>query len=601
MPPDWAAVEGNWADANRLMGLKVCDPACGTGTLLMAAARTMEERFRSASGDEDDLPTLHLGLIEDVLHGLDINRHAIHLAASMLTLSAPKIDYNRMNLYNMQHGVNAGGEVRAGSLDILVNDAGYLPGFAPDTSQRRAAAAGYSEEAPALQELCDLVIMNPPFTRNDIRNRSLPNADRKSVQQHEIRLAQSTSDALHKQAIDQSTIGTFFTPIADILLGENGSLAIIKPFTACTNASGKGERNLLTNPDRFHLELVVTSHDNRRIFFSENTDIHESLIVARRPTPETRGKPTAFVSLAENPASPSEAHFLADAIRQALDGDESLLAHYGTIAWRSLEQLRDRPWNAACFYEQSLAEAYDALLDCPALKPLGELASVAPGGQRIRDAFRKAEQRQSPDMRALWFNKTARQMAMRTSPDEFLAAKQGRQDYAEHLWRRRSHLLLANRMRLNLTQTPAVYSDEPVLGSAFVPASPRTGNRRELCKAWCVWLNSTFGVIAFLNTRQKNLTYPNFSLEGLRSLPAPCPDRCDTAALAAVFEDRSDDRLQALPRNHEDPVRRTLDEAVLTAVPGLPSGDLADWRRAIALEPSVNNEKDPFRLSEAYP
>ena len=89
-------------------------------------------------------PVLHLGLIEDVLHGLDINRHAIHLAASMLTLSAPKIDYNKMNLYNMQHGVNANGDVRAGSLDILINNAGYLPGFAPDApSQRRAAASGY--------------------------------------------------------------------------------------------------------------------------------------------------------------------------------------------------------------------------------------------------------------------------------------------------------------------------------------------------------------------------------------------------------------------------------------------------------------------------
>ena len=68
----------------------------------MAAARTIEERYRSFCGKEADLPTLHLGLIENVLHGLDINRHAIHLAASMLTLSAPKIDYNKMNLYSMQ-------------------------------------------------------------------------------------------------------------------------------------------------------------------------------------------------------------------------------------------------------------------------------------------------------------------------------------------------------------------------------------------------------------------------------------------------------------------------------------------------------------------
>ena len=597
MPPDWSVVEESWTDADRLTNLRVCDPACGTGTLLMAAARTIEERYRSAGGDDDDLSALHLGLIEDVLHGLDINRHAIHLAASMLTLSAPKIDYNKMNLYNMQHGVNDKGEVRAGSLDILVNNAGYLPGLAPDTSQRRAAASGYKEDAPKLEGLCDLVIMNPPFTRNDIRNRSLPKAHREKVQRHEIELAKNAPDEAHRKAIDQSTIGTFFTPIADQFLNRQGTVAIVKPFTACTNTSGKDERNLLTDSDRFHLELVVTSHDNRRIYFSENTDIHESLIVARRPNPGNRGKPTAFVSLAENPASASEAHFLAEAIRQALDGDTSLLANYGTIAWRSLEQLRDRPWNAACFYDQSLADAYDLLLDIPVLTAIGDLAAVEPEGRRIRDAFRKAEKRQNPDMRGLWAHKSVRQTTMRTGPDEFLVAKKGMHDYAEHLWQKRSNLLLANRMWLNLTQTPAVFSDEPVLGSAFVPVSPFGENKKELCKAWCVWLNSTFGIIAFLNTRQKKLTYPHFSLDGLRSLPVPRPSHCDITLLAAIYDQCSDDALRPLPEIHADPIRHTLDDAVLKAVPGLPGSDVARWQQSISLEPSVNNEKDPFRLN----
>ena len=227
MPYDWSVVD-RWNDADRLTNLKICDPACGTGTLLMAAARTIEERFRSGGGDRDDLPALHLGLIEDVLHGMDINRHAIHLAASMLTLSAPKIDYNKMNLYNMQHGVNSNGDVHAGSLDILMNNAGYLPGFAPDAKQKRATATGYKEEAPDLEKLCDLIIMNPPFTRNDIRNRSLPDSDRKKVQDHEKRIAQKTPDPIHQKTIHQSTIGTFFVPIADRLLRDDGTLAIIQ-------------------------------------------------------------------------------------------------------------------------------------------------------------------------------------------------------------------------------------------------------------------------------------------------------------------------------------------------------------------------------------
>lgn len=596
MPLDWSVTENRWADANRLMELRICDPACGTGTLLMAAARTIEERFRFYGGNPDNLSTVHLGLIEDVLHGLDINRHAIHLAASMLTLAAPKIDYNKMKLYNMQHGVDDKNNVHAGSLDILTNNASFLQGLAPDAPQKRAAASGYREETPDLEGLCDLVIMNPPFTRNNIRNLSLPSDIRRRVQKHEIELAKQAPDEGHRNAIDQSTIGTFFSPIADLLLNSRGTVAIVKPFTACTNASGKDERNLLTDPNRFHLEVVVTSHDNRRIYFSENTDIHESLIIARRPIPDTQDKPTAFISLSENPASASEAHFLAEAIRRALDGDNSLLANYGTIAWRTLEQLRNRPWNATCFYDQSLADSYDKLLDNTALTAIGSLAAVEPAGRRVYDAFQRAEKRQNPDMRVLWHHKSDRQTTMHTGPDTFVVAKKNKQDYAQMLWRKRSNLLLANRMWLNLTQTPAVFSDDPVLGSAFVPVTPFGENNKRLCKAWCVWLNSTFGIIAFLNIRQKKLTYPSYSLDGLRTLPVPNPNDCDIVALAATYDSYGENNLLPLPQIHVDPVRHALDNAVLAAVPGLSDSDVACWRQSIALEPSVNNEKHPFCL-----
>ena len=599
MPLDWSCTEDRWIDADRLSSMKICDPACGTGTLLMAAARTIEQRFRQAGGDEDDLPTLHLGLIEDVLYGLDINRHAIHLAASMLTLSAPRIDYNRMHLYNMQHGVGAKGEVRAGSLDILVDDATYIPGFAPpEMKQQRASAAGYREDTPDLKGQCDLVIMNPPFTRNDIRNKHLPPEARQEVKKREIELAQKATDKAHRDAINQSTIGTFFTPIGDILLGQTGTLAIVKPFTACTNASGKDERDLLTDPKRFELELVVTSHDNRRINFSENTNVHESLIIARRPDPAANpNHRTAFVSLSENPQSAREAHFLAEAIQRALDGDKSSLASYGTIAWRSLDQLRGRPWNAACFYDQSLAEAYDTLLENPALIPIDRLASVEPEGRRIRDAFEMAETRQIPDMRALWMHKSERQTSMRTEPDKFLIAKKGRENYAANLWQKRGYLLLANRFRLNLTHTPAVLSDEAALGSGFVPVSPVSTDAKQACKAWCVWLNSTFGILAYLNLRQKNLTYPHFSLDGLRSLPVPRPGSCDLRVLAAAFDQLADQALRPIPEIRSDPVRESLDEAVIKAVPGLLEGAAPQLRHSISLEPSVTNEKEPFRLT----
>ena len=50
MPKDWNVVNGQWNDAGKLANLAICDPACGTGTLLMSAARTIESRYRSAGG-----------------------------------------------------------------------------------------------------------------------------------------------------------------------------------------------------------------------------------------------------------------------------------------------------------------------------------------------------------------------------------------------------------------------------------------------------------------------------------------------------------------------------------------------------------------------
>ena len=200
-------------------------------------------------------------------------------------------------------------------------------------------------------------------------------------------------------------------------------------------------------------------------------------------------------------------------------------------------------------------------------------------------------------MRVLWHNKSGRQTAMHSDPDEFVVAKKGMQSYAQKLWQKRSNLLLANRMWLNLTQTPAVFSDEPVLGSAFIPVTPFSENKEQLCKAWCVWLNSTFGIIAFLNIRQKKLTYPSYSLDGLRTLPVPSPNACDIVTLAATYDRHAEDNLLPLPQIHADPVRHALDNAVLAAVTGLPGSDVARWRESIALEPSVNNERYPFRLN----
>ena len=110
----------DWSDPEAVANLRIIDPACGTGTLLMAALHVIKARVRKAQrlGD-DDVAALHRQLVEDALCGLDINRHAVQLAACNLTLGAPTVDFRRMNLLTLRNGPSEDGEVRSGSLEVL--------------------------------------------------------------------------------------------------------------------------------------------------------------------------------------------------------------------------------------------------------------------------------------------------------------------------------------------------------------------------------------------------------------------------------------------------------------------------------------------------
>ena len=110
----------DWTDIEAVARLRIIDPACGTGTLLMAALQTIKARVAgSREMDNKDRNALHKSLVEDVLCGLDINQHGIQLAACNLTLGAPTVDYARMNLVTMPHGPQEDGSPKAGSLEIL--------------------------------------------------------------------------------------------------------------------------------------------------------------------------------------------------------------------------------------------------------------------------------------------------------------------------------------------------------------------------------------------------------------------------------------------------------------------------------------------------
>ena len=576
----------DWSDPEAVARLRIIDPACGTGTLLMAALRTIKTRMRESGslGEGNDEP-LHRKLVEDVLCGLDINRHGVQLAACNLTLGAPSVNYSRMNLHTMQHGPQDDGTVRAGSLEILRSRDGgpnrTLFSMASKLSGTDTLGAEWEADETGRGFLgdVDLVIMNPPFTANDKRGQKFTGDAKKEMQRHELRIR----DGLLKRdedagaVINTNSVRTFFTPLADELLREErGVIAKVLPATACIGASGEAERRFLA--ERFHIERIVTSHDPKRINFSENTGIHESLLICRRRNGREQTPPTEFVSLRQMPATAKEALDAADAIAAGSGA-------WGSRTYWPAERVEAGDWTPVQWYDGSLAEAVRQIEDAPGLEPLSARHAVGPAGRRIQDAFRRCDEDAPGAVPGFHSVSSQIRRTMNGQNDVWYQPKPEKSRLAERYLAQRSQLLLPMRFRTTNGRLTAVWTPTPSFGW-WVPVEISGERAGTALAAWC---NSTPVRLMLLNRRARTLTYPVWQLEHLRELRIPKPDSFAWNALAAAYAKACDTELLPMHRADDCPARKIIDRAATLALDADES-QVGGWRRKLAREPTVSNE-----------
>ena len=161
-----------WADPERVKDFRIADYACGTGTLIHAAYRRLNQLHWIAGGQPDKL---HAYMMEHSLTACDVLPSAVHLTASMLSSSHPRQGYERTRTIVTQYGKTENGDashVSLGSLDLLANNGGIRPLIPLHTG---VAVTGKGEEQSLLDDIDmppasqDLVIMNPPFTASGFR------------------------------------------------------------------------------------------------------------------------------------------------------------------------------------------------------------------------------------------------------------------------------------------------------------------------------------------------------------------------------------------------------------------------------------------------
>ena len=555
--------------------MRIVDPACGTGSLLIASVERLRELSDPALFDYDQA-------IESVVSGFDINRAAAHMAAVTLGLLSPTTSFSNMNIYLAAFGVqrNETSSVRAGSLELFAEE-GQLP-FDEFPNSRSHIS---SDELPGRIEPADLVIMNPPFTRNSLRHDQLPQSVELKVKQREKQIFDK-----YKDIVQFVSSGPPFVLLGDYLLKkDSGTLALLLPLVSSINPSTKELRKWLAK--RFYVDLIVASHDPKRFWFSENTSISEMLLILRRKRPGSdEAKSTRVLNLAANPDSVKK----ADRLLSNIDGDQFENIHGTVVEWPS-ERVLQGDWRAVQFLRDDVTLLSREIEDSTHfdVQALGEIADIHSTYRSAREQFKIVETPDVNTRRALWHFKSEITSTMQASTDVNIAVKND-EDAATRVWDRRSHLLLPIRLQTSLARVSVVYCDIPTIGSYWMNVRFHD-NDDAMQKALCVWLNSTFGFVSLLAVRTPNTPcYPSFSLDWLKKLAVPRFTSSQSNDLVRVFEQFSTIDLGRWSE-HENPHRVKFDTEV-AEIAHLDNEFVSKTRRSLAREPICTNQQSIYEL-----
>jgi hypothetical protein len=604
-------------DAKILKEYRAADLACGTGTLLMAAADAVTDlyiRSQSGTGGGFDLPKLHKTLSEKVIYGYDVLPSATHLTASTLALRAPQISFKKMNLISLPLG---GPHNRLGSIEFLedryITEYTDLFGAVKGTDVEQVTGSGSEKLKQATIPPLDLCIMNPPFTRSvggNLLFGSLPDAQRKKMQKR-------LSQLLKVKEVSANTtagLGSVFVALADRFIKSGGRIGLVLPKAVLSGVAWNKTRQLLR--DNYQLEYIVASHDPERWNFSENTDLSEVLLVAVKEKPKTSAnRQVVVINLWRNPTTTFEALAIHSAVPNNVPDVETAqgalqvkigedkVGEATSMRWK---ELRHRYlWVLPVAFAQSelirvAAHLLQGELWLPVKKqpnrlplcPLSSLGAIGPDRRDIHDGF---DLSQSPTpYSCFWGHDASRTFSMEQRPNSYLvplsAAKPTRHlRKVEDLWPLAGKLLLGERLWVKTQRLAAILLTEPSLSNmwwTFVFKTKKELAQRE--KSLALWLNSTLGVIILLANREETRgAWIDFKKPVLESLPVLDLDRLSSQQvkrLVLAYNQISKQTLEPFPCMATDEVRAAIDAAIAEAL-GLP--DFSVLRTLLAQEPVV--------------
>ena len=304
-----AKLEGvDWADAGAIGSLRIGDFACGTGALLSAVYEQVATRHQRAGSD---LAALHPVMMEEVFYGCDVMPSAAHITSATLSGVQPDVIFNKSRIYTMPYGRQSDGTVSIGSLELLQSSQ-LLTLFNTNDPALRTGSVGEETATQINVDIpdgtFDLVIMNPPFTRNTTHEAAYADtfgaafaafgASRKDQRDMSKRM-----DTLKKGTCYHGNAGvaSAFAALADRKLKPGGVLALVLPLSVASGLSWQSFRQMLAQ-SYTSLTIVSIAANGTDMSFSSDTGMAECLVIARKDkTTEQSGQRAQLTSLTRRP------------------------------------------------------------------------------------------------------------------------------------------------------------------------------------------------------------------------------------------------------------------------------------------------------------
>ena len=622
----------DWSDAEAIGKLRVGDFACGTGALLSAVYEQIAARHERAGGDA---AALHSVMMGEVLYGCDVMPSAIHITGSTLAGVQPGGQFENSRLYTLAYGRQDDGSVAIGSLELLQSSQ-TLALFTTSDPAKRTGGTGEETASQIIAEIrdseFDLIIMNPPFTRNTTHEGAYSEVSMAafaafSASEDDQRDMAKRMLSLKKDTCYHGNAGfaSAFAALADSKLRPGGVIALVLPISAAAGSSWSNFRKMLTRGYYAISVLSIAASGNDDLSFSSDTGLAECLVIARKRENRDLGPGSIqYCSLSRRPSSFADASVLAanmvssTGIRGLDDGPyggTSLQVgdeESGAMLTASIPS-GGEAWSAIRLADYSLAQTAHALaesnlwlpgmpgaesLSVARLSNLGSLGAYHLDivGAPPRGPFSKVAASPTATYPALWNHDARKETRMVCKPDSQLTVRPGMEAKAAEIWNvaGRAHLNLD--FRFNSQPLAVSITEQDAMGGRAWPNVNFSDSRYDYALA--VWCNCTLGLLLFWwHANPQVAGRATVTIRSAEAMPVLDFRKLSDSQLSTaevIFEEFRDKELQPAYVADADLNRALLDRYVLCDLLGF-DGDVYQGVRRLAAkwcaEPSVHGGK----------